>query len=244
MGKPMLIIGHRGSSYDDGENSIAGITTAVNAGVDGIEIDLRRSDDQVILLHDNTVDRTTNGHGAHKNFAFSSLRRLVLKNGGRIPTLAEVMPLLLKVKYIYLEIKEPNLLAIIWPILSKIPDRNKKNIFISSFDAKILGSIGKDEKIKKAFVTEIPNPNPIALCKELNCSQIHLSFDITDRAIVEEAHKNSINVFVFNINELCNLEHCLSLGVDGIFTDFPIAMIKALSRTTINYKRVPRYIIR
>ena len=75
----MLIIGHRGSSYDSGENTASGIVSAVKAGVDGIEIDIRRSDDQLILLHDSTVTRTTNGHGLHKSYSFLSLRNLVCK---------------------------------------------------------------------------------------------------------------------------------------------------------------------
>ena len=66
----MLIIGHRGSSYDNGENTAGGIVSAIKAGVDGIEIDIRRSDDQLILLHDSTVTRTTNGYGSHKKVFF------------------------------------------------------------------------------------------------------------------------------------------------------------------------------
>ena len=129
----MLIIGHRGCSYDSGENTAGGIVSAIRAGVDGIEIDIRRSDDQLILLHDSTVTRTTNGYGSHKRYSFSSLRNLVCKNGESIPTLDEVMPLLFNTRFIFLEIKEPNTLELIRPLLKKIPDEIQKKYFYIFF---------------------------------------------------------------------------------------------------------------
>ena len=226
----MLIIGHRGCSYDSGENTAGGIISAIRAGVDGIEIDIRRSDDQLILLHDSTVTRTTNGYGSHKRYSFSSLRNLVCKNGERIPTLDEVMPLLFDTRYIFLEIKEPNTLELIWPLLKKIPDENRKNIFISSFDEQIIESFQQCEKVNRALVTAIKSNDLMARCKELNCSHIHVSLKIVDQKIVDDAHKNHLKIFVFTINEPIELDLCLKLGVDGVFTDKPSEMFDALNK--------------
>ncbi|OUU75701.1 MAG: hypothetical protein CBC29_01900 [Methylococcaceae bacterium TMED69] len=227
----MLIIGHRGASYDMGENTVGGITTAIRAGVDGVEIDIRRSDNRVILLHDITVTRTTNGHGLHKNYSFHSLRNLVCKNGERIPTIEEVMPLLLKTTYIYLEVKEPNMLELVWQVLKKVPEKNQKNIYISSFDENIIKSFKANKKIKKAFITAAKKPQLAARCEELNCSQIHVSLEVIDEMIVDEAHRNNLKVLVFTVNKSFDLKRCLDLKVDGIFTDLPIEMIEALRRT-------------
>ena len=230
----MLIIGHRGSSYNGGENTVGGIVSAIGAGVDGVEIDIRRSGDQIILLHDSTVTRTTNGHGLHKNYSFPSLRNLVCKNHESIPTLEEVMPFLMKTNYIFLEIKESNTLELVQPFLKKISEENQKNIFISSFDEQIIESFHGYNKIKKALVTKTKKPHLIARCKELDCSQIHVSLEIIDKMIVDEAHKNNLMVFVFTVNELFELNRCLNLRVDGIFTDLPFEMIKALNETSAN----------
>ena len=226
----MLIIGHRGSSYDSGENTAGGIVSAIRAGVDGIEIDIRRSDDQLILLHDSTVTRTTNGYGSHKSYSFSSLRNLVCKNGERIPTLDEVMPLLFNTRFIFLEIKERNTLELIRPFLKKIPDEIKKNIFISSFDEQIIDGFQQCEKVNRALVTAIKSNDLMARCKELNCSHIHVSLKIVDQKIVDDAHKNNLKVFVFTINESIGLDLCLKLGVDGVFTDIPSEMFDALNK--------------
>ena len=226
----MLIIGHRGASYDMGENTVGGITTAIRAGVDGIEIDIRRSDNRIILLHDSTVTRTTNGHGLHKNYSFYSLRKLVCKNGERIPTIEEVMPLLLKTTYIYLEVKEPNMLKLVWQVLKKVPEKNQKNIYISSFDENIINSFTANKKIKKAFITAAKKPQLVARCEELNCSQIHVGIEVIDEMIVDEAHKNNMTVLVFTVNKYIDLKRCLDLRVDGIFTDLPVEMIEALKK--------------
>ena len=226
----MLIIGHRGCSYDSGENTAGGIVSAIKAGVDGIEIDIRRSDDQLILLHDSTVTRTTNGHGSHKRYSFSSLRNLVCKNGESIPTLDEVMPLLFNTRFIFLEIKEPNTLELIRPLLKKIPDEIQKNIFISSFDEQIIDNFQQCEKVNRALVTAIKSNDLMARCKELNCSHIHVSLKIVDQKIVDDAHKNHLKVFVFTINESTGLDLCLKLGVDGVFTDIPSEMSDALNK--------------
>ncbi|MEC8562253.1 MAG: glycerophosphodiester phosphodiesterase family protein [Pseudomonadota bacterium] len=226
----MLIIGHRGSSYDSGENTAGGIVSAIRAGVDGIEIDIRRSDDQLILLHDSTVTRTTNGYGLHKSYSFSSLRNLVCKNGERIPTLDEVMPLLFNTRYIFLEIKELDALEIIRPLLKKIPDEIQKNIFISSFDEQIIESFQQCKKVNRALVTAIKSNDLMSRCKELNCSHIHVSLKIVDQKIIDDAHKNHLKVFVFTINEFFELDLCLKIGVDGVFTDVPSEMFDALNK--------------
>ena len=226
----MLIIGHRGCSYDSGENTAGGIISAIRAGVDGIEIDIRRSDDQLILLHDSTVTRTTNGYGSHKRYSFSSLRNLVCKNGESIPTLDEVMPLLFNTRYIFLEIKELDALEIIRPLLKKIPDEIQKNIFISSFDEQIIESFQQCKKVNRALVTAIKSNDLMSRCKELNCSHIHVSLKIVDQKIIDDAHKSNLKVFVFTTNKFFELDLCLKLGVDGVFTDIPIEMFDALNK--------------
>ena len=67
-------------------------------------------------------------------------------------------------------------------------------------------------------------------CKELNCSHIHVSLKIVDQKIVDDAHKNHLKVFVFTTNKFFELDLCLKLGVDGVFTDIPNEMFDALNK--------------
>ena len=227
----MLIIGHRGCAYEKGENTIAGISAAINAGVDGIEVDLRLLDGRVILLHDGTVTRTTNGRGGYKNYSYDSLRQLICKNGQPIPTLEEVMPLLLKVENIYLEIKESDVFGALWPILRKKPkQKQKRKIFLSSFNESILESLKDYRAINKALVVKRKKSNLVQRCLLLDCLQLHVSFEVVDEQLINESHHNNIKVLVYTINELHNLKRCFNLGVDGIFTDFPFEMIKSFNQ--------------
>lgn len=232
----MLIIGHRGCAYDNGENTIAGISAAINAGVEGIEVDLRVLDGRVILLHDRTVTRTTNGRGGYKNYSYDCLRQLVCKNGQQIPTLEEVMPLLLKVENIYLEIKESDVFSVLWPIL-RTKTKQKIKIFLSSFNESILESLKDYRAINKALVVKRKKSNLVQRCLLLDCLQLHVSFEVVDEQLIKEAHHNNIKVLVYTINELHNLKRCFKLGVDGIFTDFPFEMIKSLNQLSCDISK-------
>jgi glycerophosphoryl diester phosphodiesterase len=70
------IIGHRGSNFNDGENTLRAITKALNDKADGIEVDLRAVENNIIILHDETVNRTTDGSGHYKSFSPQSIRFL------------------------------------------------------------------------------------------------------------------------------------------------------------------------
>lgn len=97
-GKNVLVAAHRGDWRNYPENSIAAMQSAIAMGVDIVEIDIQRTKDgQLVLMHDGTIDRTTNGKGKVQDYTLDELKRLSLKNGlGRptghkIPTLEEAM---------------------------------------------------------------------------------------------------------------------------------------------------------
>src|SRR6478672_765847 len=91
MGR-MLRIGHRGAAGHVLENTLGSIEKAIELGVDYVEIDLRFTrDGHVVILHDPTVDRTTNGHGRIKDLTLAQVRRIKTKDGQHVPTLEEVL---------------------------------------------------------------------------------------------------------------------------------------------------------
>jgi len=88
----MIIIGHRGASALESENTLCGIQKALDLGVDQIEIDVHLTHDQyLVVIHDETVDRTTDGHGAVADFTLREIRQLDAGKGKCIPTLQEVI---------------------------------------------------------------------------------------------------------------------------------------------------------
>ena len=101
----MWIIGHRGAAGTAPENTLLSITRALNFSVDWIEIDIRMVDNTIILLHDENLDRTTNGSGSVYDYGLAALRTLDAGNGEKIPLLTEVLNLIDAKAGINIEIK-------------------------------------------------------------------------------------------------------------------------------------------
>lgn len=98
----MKIWGHRGAYSSAPENTLAGFQIAVQMGADGVELDIQLTrDHEIVVIHDETVDRTSNGQGWVKDFTLSEIRKLNFNKKGlteplfmEVPTLAEVLELL------------------------------------------------------------------------------------------------------------------------------------------------------
>ncbi|HLZ89040.1 MAG TPA: glycerophosphodiester phosphodiesterase family protein [Puia sp.] len=110
---PFIVVAHRGDHTQAPENTLAAYANAINAGADYVEIDLRTTaDSQLVIMHDVSVDRMTNGHGLVKDLAYDSLRRLKVSNKQHpewgefdIPTFSQVLELCKDKIYIYLDFK-------------------------------------------------------------------------------------------------------------------------------------------
>src|SRR4051794_29972802 len=85
-----LIIGHRGAAGLEPENTLRSFARAIEIGVDAIELDVYCVDDRLVVIHDDTLERTTNGRGEVMKSTFAALRQLDAGRGERIPTLEEV----------------------------------------------------------------------------------------------------------------------------------------------------------
>jgi len=98
MGQKVLVTAHRGDWRDEPENSLRAFIAAANMGVDIVELDLNRTrDGEIVILHDETLDRTSNGKGRPSDYTLAELKKFRLKDGlgvltnNPIPTLREVM---------------------------------------------------------------------------------------------------------------------------------------------------------
>ena len=90
--KPLLIIGHRGAKGHAPENTLISFQKALELGVDGMELDVHLStDNQIMVIHDETVNRTTNGNGFVNQLSLQELKALRIADAHQIPTLAEVL---------------------------------------------------------------------------------------------------------------------------------------------------------
>jgi len=93
----MMIIGHRGAAALEPENTLLSIERAMDIGVDAVEIDVHLSKDkELVVIHDATVDRTTNGTGPVSSYTVQEIKRLDAGKGEAIPTLQEVINLIVR----------------------------------------------------------------------------------------------------------------------------------------------------
>ena len=132
----MSIYGHRGASAEQPENTLAAFRRAIELGVAGVELDVHLSADGVpVVIHDETVDRTTNGSGAVSDHTVDQLRTLDAGRGEYVPALAEVLTLFGPEQHVNIEIKSNAAGQAVIDVVDALPDLSWA---ISSFDWSVL----------------------------------------------------------------------------------------------------------
>lgn len=212
----MLKIGHRGAKGHVAENTLASFQKALDIAVDGIELDVHLSKDNVVVVvHDETIDRTTTSKGFVNNFTFSNLKKL------GIPTLEEVINLVDTKCFINIEIKVPEATFEVLKILKK--HKSFLHLFqVSSFDWTILESISKlNPQIYLGVLTEDTIENALTFAKKIKAKSINPNFKLLDKEKVTLLQRNGFQVFAWTVNDIPEIEEMKSFNVDGIISDFP-----------------------
>ncbi|MFT4296609.1 MAG: glycerophosphodiester phosphodiesterase family protein [Micropruina sp.] len=229
----MEIWAHRGASARQPENTIAAFAAAMDAGADGVELDVQLTSDGVpVVIHDEKVDRTHDGTGWVSSFSCAQLQKLrsLVKPKGdpaitRIPTLAEVLDLIAPGRQqINIELKnsvkpykglETKVLALIGE--RKLADR----VVLSSFNHYSLqrlrerGWTGELAAVHDGMLRE-----PWRYFRELDVQAVHPPRHVLMvPGFVTRAHRAGFKVRVWTVNKSAQRQRCARLGVDGIFTD-------------------------
>ncbi len=241
-----IIFAHRGASAHAPENTLASFDLALSQGADVIELDTRLSEDgEVVVIHDPTVDRTTNGHGRVAQLSLTELRSLDAGSffsekyrGQKIPLLEEVFEAVGKSMFINVELK--NYAALHVSLIEKVcalvtkHDMGKRVIF-SSFLASNL-------KRAKHLLPEVPRGLLAhagwmgAWARSFGFSfgdyvALHPNLtDVTKQQIVR-VHRLKRYVHVWTVNKTEDMVRLNNWGVDGIYTDDPQLALRALGRS-------------
>lgn len=222
----MLKIGHRGAKGYEPENTLIAFEKAINLGVDGIELDVHVSfDNELIVIHDETVDRTTNGKGEVNQLYLKELKALKIEITEKIPTLTEVLDLVNQRCFINIELKgigtaQPVIQLIAHYISEKNWDYN--NFIISSFDWKMLEETHSlDSKIKIGVLTEESIDTALALAKKINAFAIHPNYELLSKENVILMQQNGFEVYPWTVNSENAIQKIKSFNVNGIISDFP-----------------------
>ncbi len=226
MDKKLLRIGHRGAMGHEPENTIRSFKKALALGVDAIELDVYVcKTGELIVIHDDKVDRTTNGKGYTEEKTFEELRALDAGKGELIPTLEEALDVIDKSVIVNIELKGKNTALATCEVIRKYIDMkgwSDTDFMVSSFDHHELNKFKQlyPEISIGALVDGIPlSYSDCAV--ELNAHSINLCLDFINEDFVNHAHKNGLKVYVWTVNDHDDIAKMKALNVDGVFCNFP-----------------------
>lgn len=251
-GRNALIIAHRGFSAEYPPNTIPAINAAIALGVDYVEVDLNLSkDDEVIVIHDGTVDQTTDGRGRVRDLTLKQLKALDSGSwfhdkfaGVRISTLEEIIPLFKNSKTrLCLEIKRDVDGRPYEGIEGKVIDLLKRHglvdrIVFTSFSKEVLRRVKSLEPcVPTSYdpsAKEYENCSARQLCQlTLSCQSHILSckHKVIDEAFMRETRLFGVPVWAWSVNDAERIRFLLSIGVEAILTAQPDLLQQVLSES-------------
>jgi glycerophosphoryl diester phosphodiesterase len=218
--RKVLRIGHRGASGHAPENTLASIEKAIALGCHFTEVDVQRTaDGTLILLHDERVDRTTNGHGAVAGMNLEDVRKLDA-GGQTIPRLEEALATANGRIGLILELKAEGLAYDVCAIVRASGFAGP--VLYASFLHEELQHVRRADPDARTLVLfkRLPG-NPASEAVRLQATHVGLRFDSATPALVKALHKAHLTVYVYTVNKPADIARMRALDVDGIVSDFP-----------------------
>ncbi|AKM78254.1 MAG: Glycerophosphoryl diester phosphodiesterase [Candidatus Wolfebacteria bacterium GW2011_GWE1_48_7] len=225
MNKP-LRFGHRGASGYFPENTLAAFQKAIDLGVDMVELDVHRcKTGEIVVMHDDTVDRTTNGYGRVADLALDALRMLDAGQGERVVTLEEVLDMLDHRVGAVVELKEAEVIEPTAEIINRYISEKGwavDQFSVTAFDHYLLRTFHK--LCPRVRLGAILAGNPIGYAEfgqRLGAASVNMAHPFLTQEFVYDAHERGLQVFAWPVDEPRDIERMKSIGVDGIFSNFP-----------------------
>jgi glycerophosphoryl diester phosphodiesterase len=221
-----VVYGHRGAPAEYPENTLAGFRRALELGVEGIELDVHLSKDGVpVVIHDETVDRTTNGTGAVADLTVEELRKLDAGDGEYVPTLAEVLDLVGDTLRVDIEVKAN---AAGEAVLQEVKGRDTRWL-ISSFDWDVLRYVRSVDKEAEIWVLAVgASDDALAVVDEVAASALAIWQRALDEDVAKMLIEKSIPFWPWTVNDPEHARQLMEWGAFGICTDDPAGIQKAL----------------
>jgi glycerophosphoryl diester phosphodiesterase len=245
----VLIAAHRGAHLEAPENSMAAFRKAIDMGIDIIELDVRCTKDGVlVLMHDKTVDRTTDGKGLVSNFTFDEIRRFRLKHNGqlteeKIPTLEEALLLAKGKIMIDLDIKTADCIQAIMTTVEKTGMESSCLFFV--YEASHARAIKEKNTAFKVLARTHSEAEIDTLFSNASVEAVHIDNDHHTALVVEKIRRNGAHAWINALGDVdkkaaagdpAAFEQVLQYGVNIIQTDQP-ALLKAYLVSTKRYHK-------
>jgi len=213
----MLKIAHRGASSQKPENTIEAFAKALEMGADAIELDVHFcKTGEIVVIHDETLERTTRGHGKVADKSLPALQEL------GVPSLQETLDLINDRAVMFIETKVPNIAKPLGRLIENVVRSGKwhqENLIVCSFDIQGLREIKKlypKIPVAPAF-DKIESLDAIA---DIPPFAVNLRIDNVDKKLVEKIHARGWKIFVWTVNDPEEIRHAKTLNPDGIISDY------------------------
>ncbi|MBK1810103.1 glycerophosphodiester phosphodiesterase [Clostridium sp. YIM B02505] len=224
-----LNIAHRGFSGKYPENTMLAFEKASEAHCSGIETDIQLSKDGVpVLIHDETLDRTSNGTGLVKDYTYSELLKLNFGSGQKIPALEDFIAFS-KEKNLFINLELKNSIIAyegIETITLNLLDKYsypKDKVILSSFNHYSMVNIkALDISYKTGLLYDCWIYEPGNYCRLCRADAMHPQFfSVLNKDIVDNIKLQGFQINTYTVNEAEYMKKLLQLGVDGIITNYP-----------------------
>ena len=239
-GSGPLVQAHRGGRAEYDDNALGGFKMCRSRGIKGFELDVRYTKDCVlVVMHDESLDRTTNGKGRVEDTTFSDLCKLRLKKSSeQVPSLSEVLMAMGSREDIFVEIEmkaapsEFYTPYVLKDYCRRLNDMTKVlmkpgTYAFTCFNEKTLATMRKvDPDAPLGFIVGGPLEDAhIAKAKELGCCSVAPRVGTT-KEMVEKAHKAGLTVCLWMCQDKATWDECAAVGADRVTTDFPLKLTR------------------
>jgi glycerophosphoryl diester phosphodiesterase len=221
-----LKIGHRGAKAHVPENTLASFQKALDLGADGIELDVHVcATGELVVIHDFTVDRTTNGSGEVHKMTLAELKHLVVEGGHDIPTLSQVMTLCKGRCKVNIEMKGRHTAMPLNDHIARLVSKGGwryEDLIVSSFQREELEEISKlNPDVHLGVLTQASMKEAWDWAEAFKAKAIHPHFSLLTESNVKKAQEAGYKIYTWTVNEPEDIARVKGYGVDGIISDYP-----------------------
>ncbi len=214
-------IGHRGAAGHAPENTIAAIQKGISLNADLVELDVRRTRDGcLVVIHDEQVDRTTDGSGLVSALTCEQLRRLDAGDGQGVPRLEAALSAASGLTGLMLEVKAPGIAAEVCNLVQG-SGYSGPVIYASFLHEEMLAIREIDPLARTMVLVDDDAPSEAAFAQDVKAQMVGLDHKLASEDLVAMLHEAGLDVWMFTVNERIAIRRAIDLGADGIISDYP-----------------------
>lgn len=224
------VVGHRGAAALLAENTIASFQYAIHLGCEYVECDVQLSHDgHLVVIHDDTVDRTTNGSGRVADLTLAELRRLDAGQSQQIPIFQEVLDVVRDKVTLLCELKGPfTPEATARTVLN---NRLQEQVILTSFHFGRLARIKQiDSRLQTGAIFGEPPPDALEQAMALGAVSVGINYRFMTAAFVEQARRLGLNLRAWNPDLEEDIQRMIDLDPTGISSNRPDLVLRLLGR--------------